>query len=146
MTAHCIEETALTKWELKNTLISFTRIANAHSGEWLGQVLFKIVERVSIQHKVSVWTYLNSYADLCLQLGHITCDNASNNGTMMQELANRIKHATKKKYDHKKRKIKCMPSLFQAISCIDEILKLSHPCHQLGDTSSDRDAQQITAL
>lgn len=54
VTAHWIEETALTKWELKNALIGFTRIANAHSGERLGQVLFKIVECVNIQHKVCV--------------------------------------------------------------------------------------------
>jgi hypothetical protein len=41
-----------------------------------------------------------------LQTGHITCDNASNNSTMMQEVATRLRAATGKKYKWRKRKMK----------------------------------------
>lgn len=53
VTAHWIEELTPGKWELKNALIGFTRLNNAHNGERLGQALFKIVKRVGIEHKVS---------------------------------------------------------------------------------------------
>ncbi|KAF8808693.1 hypothetical protein BYT27DRAFT_7096211, partial [Phlegmacium glaucopus] len=49
VTSHWIEEPTPAKWELK----SFTRLNNAHNGEWLGQALFKIIERVGIENKVS---------------------------------------------------------------------------------------------
>ena len=41
-----------------------------------------------------------------MKVGHVTCDNASNNTTMMKELAACLKITTLKKYDWKKRKIK----------------------------------------
>lgn len=53
VTAHWIEEATTAKWELKNALIGFTRLNNAHNGERLGQALFKVIERVGIGHKVS---------------------------------------------------------------------------------------------
>ena len=47
---------------------------------------------------------------LCLsstvKVGHITCNNASNNPTMMKEFAARLKTATGKEYNWRKRKIK----------------------------------------
>jgi hypothetical protein len=45
------------------------------------------------------------------KVGHVTCDNASNNTTMMKEFAARLKNATGKKYTWKKRKIKSVYSL-----------------------------------
>ncbi|KAI0273134.1 hypothetical protein BGY98DRAFT_936386 [Russula aff. rugulosa BPL654] len=77
------------KMELKSALIAFTRLNNAHNGERLGQALFKIIKQVGIEHKV----------------GHVTCDNASNNRTIMKEFAVRLKITTGKKYDSKKRKL-----------------------------------------
>jgi hypothetical protein len=53
VTGHWIEETTVTKWELKSALLGFTCINNAHSGEQLGQALFKILNQVGIAHKVS---------------------------------------------------------------------------------------------
>ena len=41
-----------------------------------------------------------------IKVGHITCDNASNNSTMMSELAARLKTSTGKTYYWRKRKIK----------------------------------------
>jgi hypothetical protein len=42
VTAHWIDELTPTTWELKSALIGFTRLNNAHSGERLGQALFKV--------------------------------------------------------------------------------------------------------
>jgi hypothetical protein len=50
-----------------------------------------------------------------VKVGHVTCDNASNNLTMMKEMAVRLKASTGKKYDWKKRKIKFVVSLTCAI-------------------------------
>jgi hypothetical protein len=52
VTGHWIEEESPTKWELKSTLLGFTRISNAHNGERLGQALYKVLKRVGIEHKV----------------------------------------------------------------------------------------------
>ncbi|KAF8801389.1 hypothetical protein BYT27DRAFT_7115084, partial [Phlegmacium glaucopus] len=41
-------------------------------------------------------------------IGHIICNNASNNSTMMQELASRLRAATGKNYNWRKRKINCL--------------------------------------
>jgi hypothetical protein len=52
VTGHWIEELVPTQWELKNDLLGFTRLNNAHNGKRLGQALFKIAGRVEIAHKV----------------------------------------------------------------------------------------------
>ena len=52
VTAHWIEESMPTQWELKSALIGFIRLSNTHSGERLGQALFKIILHVGIEHKV----------------------------------------------------------------------------------------------
>ena len=54
VTGHWIEESKPLHWELKNTLLGFTRLNNAHNGKRLGQALFKILKRVGIEGKVSV--------------------------------------------------------------------------------------------
>ncbi|KAF8239860.1 hypothetical protein L208DRAFT_1235677 [Tricholoma matsutake] len=40
-----------------------------------------------------------------MKVGHITCDNANNNLTMMKEFAAQLKTTTGKKYNWRKRKI-----------------------------------------
>lgn len=61
VTAHWVEEPTPTKWELKNTLIGFTRLNNAHNGGQLGHALFKIIKQVGIEYKVST-SYLSTFA------------------------------------------------------------------------------------
>ena len=46
------------------------------------------------------------YSSGAAKVGHITCDNASNNPTMMKEFAAQLKATTGKRYNWKKRKIK----------------------------------------
>jgi hypothetical protein len=67
-----------------------------------------------------------------IQIGHITCDNASNNSTMLQEVAARIKIATGKPYKWRKRKIKYVLFLYLMISathvgnsCLAHVINLA---------------------
>ena len=57
VTGHWIEESMPSHWELKSALLGFTQVNNAHNGKRLGQALFKFVERVGIEHKVSTTSY-----------------------------------------------------------------------------------------
>lgn len=87
-TGHWIEESSPGTWELQCAIIGFTILNNSHNGQHLGQALYKIVDRVGIAHKVSfvvVQSYLLTVH--VFKIGHITCDNASNNDTMLYELA-----------------------------------------------------------
>lgn len=54
VTAHWIEEDCPGVWKMGMALIGFTQLNNSHNGQRLGQALYKIVERVRIQHKVSL--------------------------------------------------------------------------------------------
>jgi hypothetical protein len=108
VTGHWIEEPIPSKWELNSALFGFTRLNNAHNGVRLGQALFKIIVRVGIKQKVSVCNTPGVALPINpLKVGHVTCDNASNNVTMMKEFAARLK-TTDKEYNWKRRKIKCV--------------------------------------
>lgn len=132
VTAHWIEEPTPAKWELKSALIGFTWLNNAHNGKRLGQALFKVIKRMGIEHKVSI-SYHRHPAPLNVhpKVGHVTCDNASNNSTMMKELAARLKITMSKEYHWKKRKIKSVSSqtsLFQLLtadSCLAHVINLA---------------------
>lgn len=54
VTGHWIEESAPGVWSSETALLGFVRLNNAHSGVRLGQALFKVVQRVGIEHKVCV--------------------------------------------------------------------------------------------
>ena len=125
VTGHWIDESVPTQWELKSALLGFTRLCNSHSGERLGQALFKIVERVSITQKVLIISLCSFQFALTgtSQIGHVTCDNASNNSTMMQEFATRLTTANDKVYNARQRKIKCViSSVILFFLLIDAIL------------------------
>jgi hypothetical protein len=109
VTGHWIEETTPAQWKLKYAILGFTRVNNAHNGQRLGQALFKICKRVGILHKVWIYCFTPQCLTLLLfvsKIGHVTCDNASNNFTMMEELATQLKASMGKKYRWRKRKIK----------------------------------------
>lgn len=55
VTGHWIEEMTPNQWELKSALLGFIRVNNAHNGQRLGQVLFKVLTRVGINHKVRLF-------------------------------------------------------------------------------------------
>ncbi|KAF5337526.1 hypothetical protein D9758_016988 [Tetrapyrgos nigripes] len=86
VTGHWIEEKAPGEWKLEGVLLGFTQMNSAHSGLALGRALFKILRRFKIVNK----------------LGWVTCDNASNNGTMLEtlgQLALISTHSKAKHYD-----------------------------------------------
>jgi hypothetical protein len=58
VTGHWIVESTPSHWELKSVLLGFTQLNNAHNGKRLGQALYKIVERVGIEHKVSTASHV----------------------------------------------------------------------------------------
>src|SRR5216684_2261128 len=154
VTVHRVQEPMLGKWELKSALIGFTQLNNAHNGEQLGQALFKIVKRLGIEHKVSalslsVFTLSISHCNYAVKVGHVTCDNTSNNSTMLKELAARLKSITGKPYNWKNRKIKCIigPHTCQFRHLTESYnIQLSCTCHQPGDTDAYLNIQQDASL
>jgi hypothetical protein len=96
------------QWELQSALFGFTQINNAHNGLRLGQALFKVAQRISITEKVMLPSRLGAPlpSHVWSKIGHVTCDNARNNGTMLKEMAARLKVTTGKSFDWKQRRIK----------------------------------------
>ncbi|KAF5337979.1 hypothetical protein D9758_014306 [Tetrapyrgos nigripes] len=96
VTGHWIEEKAPGEWKLEGALLGFTQMNSAHSGLALGRALFKILRCFKIVNK----------------LGWVTCDNASNNGTMLETLGRLVNaHSSRrgmKKWDHVNRHIQCL--------------------------------------
>ena len=66
-----------------------------------------------------------------IKVGHITCNNASNNSTMMNELAMRLKNSTGEIYYWRKQKIKfvrsltCVFQLLMTDSCLAHVINLA---------------------
>jgi hypothetical protein len=92
----------------KNTI---SKVNNAHNGKRLGGALFKVLYPVGIAHKVCSGLFLQSVWLYGPQLGHVTCDNASNNGTMLQEFARLYQARYKKEFPWREHKIKSLTIL-----------------------------------
>lgn len=91
-TGSWIEEVSEGHWEEQSAILGFVRMNNAHNGRRLGTALFKICDRLGIAHKI----------------GWVTCDNATNNTTMMYHFATMIFEKTGKHFDSTKRRIRCV--------------------------------------
>ena len=104
VTGHWIDELPNGDWEMQTALFGFTQMNTSHDGVKLGRALFKIVERLNIQHKVSFDCFLLYLLCIGLQIGWITCDNAANNTTMLEEFGRRMNctpsRASLKPWDH----------------------------------------------
>ncbi|TFY77500.1 hypothetical protein EWM64_g6510 [Hericium alpestre] len=120
VTAHWIEEDAHGTWQLQAGIIGFTRLNSAHTGLRLGQALFKVVLHVSIAHKV----------------GHVSCDNASNNGSMMTEFARLIRKETGKPFDAKDHHIRC---LAHVVNLATQVLIRTHSASKHYDPHNPED-------
>ncbi|KAF5317850.1 hypothetical protein D9758_018688 [Tetrapyrgos nigripes] len=94
VTAHWIEDTGPNSWLLQSNLIGFTQMNSAHDGVRLGRALYKVIARVGLEPKV----------------GWVTCDNASNNDTMLRHFATRLNASPKRKglpyWNHEHRRIR----------------------------------------
>lgn len=106
VTAHWIEESSPSHWDLRNALLGFVRLNNAHNGKRLGQALFKVVKHAGIEGKVCTLYTISHLTFWIVQIGHVMCDNAKNNRTMLQEFANQVKKATGRNYPWQKCHIK----------------------------------------
>lgn len=93
-------------WELKTALLGFVKMNNAHDGVRLGQTLYQVVKRLRVAHKVRRIVVHVLVAKYDLQIGHVTCDNASNMDTMMMEFGSQVEQGTGKKYNGRKRRVR----------------------------------------
>ncbi|KAJ7789533.1 hypothetical protein B0H14DRAFT_3502892 [Mycena olivaceomarginata] len=66
----------------------------------LGQTLFKIVERLGITNHV----------------GYVTCDNTTNNGTMLIEFSRQMARVAKIKWDPMERRINCLAHVINIVT------------------------------
>jgi hypothetical protein len=108
VTGHWIEEQSSGQWKLEHAILGFTRMNTVHNGKRLGQALFKICLHLEIVHKVCELTFPVVFLPTPChsQIGHVTCDNASNNGTMMYEFGRCYENKTGESFDVRKRHIR----------------------------------------
>ncbi|KAJ3505119.1 hypothetical protein NMY22_g17694 [Coprinellus aureogranulatus] len=98
VTGHWIEEVTPTDWRLRSGLLGFTQMNTAHDGARLGRALYDIAKRYKITHKI----------------GWITCDNASNNTTMLKWFEEKINKNPRRvrsrvgKWQRQSRHIRCL--------------------------------------
>jgi len=72
--------------------LEFKKLQGHHTGLMLSEEVFTVLQEYEITAKL-----------LC-----ITCDNASNNGTMMKELSNKLRRFCRIAWDHKAHHIACL--------------------------------------
>jgi len=70
-------------WEQQSALFGIVRMNSTYNGHRLGTALFKVCDWLGITHKIS-W---------------VTCDNASNNNSIMMHFAAMIQWATGKEFN-----------------------------------------------
>lgn len=81
-------------WEQQSALLGFVRMNSAHNGHRLGTALFKVCDRLGIAHKI----------------GWVTCDNTSNNASMITHFAALVRQATGEEFNAMKQRIRCVLS------------------------------------
>jgi hypothetical protein len=105
VTAHWIEAVEVEtmsgvqkRLELRVDLVGFHKLPGRHTGKHLAFCFYFILERLKMAQKVFLMT--TSHSPLTSkQIGWITCDNASNNNTMMTFLQNMLWYKHKLKFD-----------------------------------------------
>ncbi|CAK5283136.1 unnamed protein product [Mycena citricolor] len=112
VTAHWIKELEPGKWKMEDMIIGLTQLNNAHHGRHLGEALFKVVQQLRIEH----------------QVGHVTCDGASNNITMLEKFTELIESVTTREWDPVQRRIRCLAHVINMGTCklIDTYSTFSH--------------------
>lgn len=53
VTGSWVDEGPPSTWKVQTALLGFVRLNNSHNGQWLGQALFKVIQRMGIDHKES---------------------------------------------------------------------------------------------
>jgi len=88
VTCHWIDE----RFHLNESLLAFERIIGSHTGEYLAEQLFVILEEFNVSEKL-----------FC-----ITTDAASNNTTLVSNLSLILRNRKHVNWDHKKMHINCL--------------------------------------
>ncbi len=84
----------MTSLELKAALIAFHCLPGKHNGKAIAEAVMELLDRahitikVRLLHEAGITMHIS---DISLKVGHFTLDNASNNGTMMQQLEEMLK-------------------------------------------------------
>ena len=72
-------------------VLDIVQVPVSHTSVNLAQVLTRVLNNFGISDKVSAFTQVNvNYLSLHIQILLMTCDNATNNDTMVAELAHRL--------------------------------------------------------
>lgn len=92
ITAHYIVKDANGHLVLKTRLVAFRRMEGSHTGQNIGQLFVQVLKEIGCLHKVSrELTYSRVLTKHpFVQVGMITCDNASNNNTGMAEICDEL--------------------------------------------------------
>lgn len=121
VTGHWLEKMPDRKMEECSALLGFTQINTAHDGVRLGWALYKIVRRLGFGNKVDLHYCWFFFSNSTSQVRWITCDNASNNLTMLQHFGCLLNASTtilnKKYWDWKSSHIRCVCSLGSGLLC-----------------------------
>lgn len=96
-----------TSLRLKTALVAFHRLTGSHDGASLAQAVLQLLDRAQVTLKVRVLLRLQEASLTSSKIGHFTLDNASNNGTMMQELERLLKSRDACDFDAKDSRIMC---------------------------------------
>ncbi|KEP52153.1 putative AC transposase [Rhizoctonia solani 123E] len=116
-------------------LAAFWVVEGAHAGVILAQHIFAVLKEYNIVHKV----------------GSVTLDNASNNNTMMEELA-RLVRAEGYDFDKEGNRIRCFPHIINlAVTAFLDALDLTgdkylHDRNDSGRPPSERTENYVSAL
>ena len=89
----------------------------AHNGMHLGQALYKVCNHLWFVAKVSTDSMRQILTNQSLQVGHITCDNARNNDTMLEEFVCCYQAKAGSKFD-----IKCRQIRYFHLDCVAVVL------------------------
>lgn len=110
LTAHWIAKVEkTTSLEYKTALVAFHRLPGKHDGSAIAEAVIKLLDRAHITVKVRLLYEVGvtmHVSDVSLKVGHITMDNASNNGTMMEKLAEMLR-ARDIDFDADDRRVMC---------------------------------------
>lgn len=91
----------------KAALIAFHRVRGGHDGVSLATTILQLLDRAHITLNVSLRFRLWELILISSKVGHFTLDNASNNGTMMEELQRLLEARDVTHFDAKDSRIRC---------------------------------------
>ena len=93
--------------QLKAVLIAFHQLSGSHDGVSLANATIQLLDRADITLNVRVPLRLQEASLTSSKVGHFTLDNASNNGTMMQELQETLEDRDVSDFDARDNRIMC---------------------------------------